>query len=180
MLYITIPETELWDENKQEFVFEKAQTLRMEHSLISISKWESKWCKSFFSKEEKTYEQTIDYIQFMTISPNVDPSIYRRLTKANVDEINEYIMAPMTATKFYGDAGNKRNNETITSELIYYWMISLGIPVEFEKWHINRLLTLIKICNVKNQPPKKMSKSEIMRRNSQLNAARRQRLNSKG
>lgn len=180
MLRITIPPAELWDDEKQEFVYTKEQTLQMEHSLVSLSKWESKWCKSFFSKEEKTYEQTIDYIRCMTVTPNVNPKVYESLTKENVDEINNYIMAPMTATHFADDRGGRNNRETITSELIYYWMISLNIPVEFEKWHINRLLTLIKVCNIKNQPPKKMSKREIMNRNAALNAARRKKLNSKG
>lgn len=180
MLQITIPEQEFWNEETQEFVTAKEQILQLEHSLISISKWESKWCKVFISKEEKTYEQTIDYIKCMTLNSNVNPNVYSRLTKTNIQEIEDYIAAPMTATYFSKEAKGRANSEQVTSELIYYWMIALNIPVEFEKWHLNRLLTLIRVCNIKNAPPKKMSKREIMSRNAQLNAARRKQLGSKG
>lgn len=183
MLLITVPlNEEGWDEEKQEFVIPKTVTLQLEHSLISLSKWESKWCKAFLSKGEKTYEQTLDYIKCMTITKNVDEEVYSRLTRANIDAINKYIEAPMTATHFYSDENKKKtgSKETITSELIYYWMIALQIPVEFEKWHLNRLLTLIEVCNRKNQPPKKRSQREIMSRNAALNAARRKQLNTRG
>lgn len=180
MLQITIPETEQWDGVKEEFSIAKEQTLQLEHSLISLSKWESKWCKSFFSKEKKTYEETIDYIKCMTLTQNVNPEVYNRLTMANVDQINTYIEAPMTATCFYDDKKNSGSREQITSELIYYWMIALNIPFECQKWHLNRLLTLIKVCNIKNQPPKKRSRREIMSRNAALNAARRKQLNTMG
>lgn len=169
-----------WDEEKQEFVAPKTVVLQMEHSLVSLSKWESKWCRSFFSKKEKTFEETIDYFKCMTLTKNVDPEVYSRFSPTNIDEINKYIEAPMTATYFSEDKNKKQNNETITSELIYYWMISLNIPFECQKWHINRLLTLIRVCNIKNQPPKNMSKRDILSRNAALNAARRQKLNSKG
>ena len=180
MLQITIPATEQWDENKQEFINSKEQTLQLEHSLVSLSKWESKWCKSFFSRNEKTYEETLDYIKCMTITQNVHPDTYNRLTRDNIDQINKYIEAPMTATYFSPHENNSYSRETITSELIYYWMISLNIPFECQKWHINRLLTLIRVCNIKNQPPKKMSRREIMSRNAALNAARRKQFNTKG
>ena len=180
MLQITIPESESFDEKKGEFVSFKGQTLQLEHSLVSLSKWESKWCKSFFSKQEKTYEETLDYIKCMTITKNVDPNAYNFLTRDNIEQINNYIESPMTATSFYEDKTSKTNRETITSELIYYWMIALNIPFECQKWHLNRLLTLIRVCNIKNQPPKKMSRREIMSRNAALNAARRQQLNTKG
>lgn len=181
MLKITIPAVELWDEARQEFISTKEQTLQLEHSLVSISKWESKWNKPFLSKAEKTYEETLDYIKCMTLTQNVDPEVYNFLTIANIDEINKYIEAPMTATTFPPDRQSKGNSEVVTSELIYYWMIALQIPFDkCEKWHLNRLLTLIRVCNIKNSPPKKMSKSEIMRRNAELNAARRKQLNSKG
>ena len=180
MLTITIPATEEFDEVKGEFLSVKEQTLQLEHSLISISKWESKWCKPFLGKQEKTSEEVIDYIKCMTLNSNVSDNVYGCLTQANLTAINEYIGAPMTATYFSGNDHGKRNSEQITSELIYYWMIALNIPFECQKWHINRLLTLIRVCNVKNAPPKKMSKRDIISRNAALNAARRQQLNTTG
>jgi hypothetical protein len=180
MISITIPATEAFDEIKGEFLYSKEQTLQLEHSLISISKWESKWCKPFISNDEKSTEEVIDYVKCMTLNPNIEDSVYRCLTKDNMKQINDYIDAPMTATTFFEEKNGKRNREVITSELIYYWMIALNIPFECQKWHLNRLLTLVRVCNVKNQPPKKMSKKEIMSRNASLNAARRQKFNSKG
>lgn len=179
MLLITIPSQELFNEITQEFVTMKETSLQLEHSLVSISKWESKWNKPFMSKEDKTYEQTLDYIKCMTITQKVNPNIYYFLSNDNIKDINDYIDAPMTATTF-SDINNKSTREVITSELIYYWMISLNIPMECQKWHLNRLLTLIRVCNVKNAPTKKMSRKDIMTRNAALNAARRKKLNSKG
>ena len=180
MLRITIPAVEQWDEAKQEFIYTKEQTLSLEHSLVSLSKWESKWCKAFLTKDEKTFEETLDYIKCMTLTQNVDPEVYNYLTNGNIKEINEYIEAPMTATYFSDEKTSKTSREQVTAELIYYWMIALNIPFECQKWHLNRLLTLIKVCNIKNQPPKKRSKKDIMSRNAALNAARRKRLNTKG
>lgn len=181
MLRIEIPiNPEGWDEKRQEFVKPKTQILQLEHSLVSLSKWESKWCKPFFSNEEKSYEEVLDYIKCMTITQNVDPEVYNHLTESNITDINNYINAPMTATTFTNDKGYGNNREIITSELVYYWMIALNIPVEFQKWHINRLLTLIRVCEIKNSPQKKMSKNEIMSRNAALNEARRKKLNSRG
>ena len=180
MLQITIPGGELYDESKNEFIYTKPQTLQLEHSLISLSKWEAKWRKAFLSKNEKTPEETIDYIKCMTLTQNVDPAVYARLTNANIRQVDEYISAPMTATYFSDDGEGQKNREVVTAELIYYWMISLNIPFECQKWHLNRLLTLIKVCSIKNQPPKKRSKREIMSRNAALNAARRKQLNTKG
>lgn len=180
MLHITIPAVEQWDEVKQEFVYTKDQMLSLEHSLVSLSKWESKWCKAFLTKQEKTFEETLDYIKFMTITQNVDPKVYNYLTNENIDEVNRYIEAPMTATYFSEDKTSKISREQVTAELIYYWMISLNIPFECQKWHLNRLLTLIKVCNIKNTPPKKRSRKDIMSRNAALNAARRKQLNTRG
>ncbi len=180
MLRITIPAVEQWDEAKQEFIYTKEQTLSLEHSLVSISKWESKWCKPFLTKQEKTLEETLDYIKCMTLTQNVDPEVYNYLTNENIKEINEYIGAPMTATYFSDEKTSKTSREQVTAELIYYWMIAFNIPFECQKWHLNRLLTLIKVCNIKNQPPKKRSKKDIMSRNAALNAARRKQLNTKG
>ena len=180
MLQITIPGIELWDESREIFTQTKEQTLQLEHSLVSLSKWESKWGKVFLSKQEKTYEETIDYIKCMTITQNVDPNVYNHLSKSIIDKITEYIEAPMTATYFSKEQSSGNSREQVTSELIYYWMIALNIPFECQKWHLNRLLTLIRVCNIKNQPPKKMSKRAIMSRNAALNAARRKQLNTRG
>lgn len=180
MLKITVPAMECFDESNNVFVYLKEQTLQLEHSLVSVSKWESKWHKSFFTKEDKTYEETIDYIRCMTITQNADPSVYFRLTKENIDDVNAYIDNSMTATTFVEDSSASYNREIVTSEIIYYWMISFGIPQEYQKWHLNRLLTLIRVCNIKSHPPKKRSKKEIMSRNAALNASRRKRLNTKG
>ena len=180
MLQITIPAVEQWDEINQEFISTKEQTLILEHSLVSLSKWESKWCKPFLSKDARTFEETIDYVRCMTITQNVDPNVYNFLSNKNIEDVNNYIAAPMTATWFSKNSRKSNSSEQITSELIYYWMISLNIPFECQKWHLNRLLTLIEVCNVKNQPPKKMGRKEIMSRNAALNAARRKQLNSRG
>lgn len=179
MLKIVVPELELWDEKKQEFLTLKETTIQLEHSLVSISKWESKWHKAFLSKKDKSNEEIIDYIRCMTITQNVPEDVYYRLSDENMEAINKYIDDPMTATYFHDDE-QANSRETVTSELIYYWMIIQNIPVNFEKWHLNRLLSLIKVCNIKNSPPKKMSSKEIMRRNSALNAARRKKYNTKG
>ena len=180
MLKITIPSAELWDEDKEEFVYTKEQTLQLEHSLVSLSKWESKWCKAFLSKHEKTFEETVDYVKCMTLTQNVNSDVYQYLTNKNIAEINRYIEAPMTATYFSDDKIGKTSREQITSALIYYWMVALNIPFECQKWHLNRLLTLVKVCNIKNQPPKKRSRKEILSRNAALNAARRKQLNTRG
>jgi len=179
MLQITIPSTEAWDSKKEEFVKLKEQTLQLEHSLVSISKWESKWCKPFLGKNEKTYEETMDYIKCMTITQNVKDETYSHLTTDNIERINKYIGEPMTATTF-SNTSTGITKETVTSELLYYWMIANNIPMECQKWHLNRLITLIRICNVKNTPPKKMNKREIANRYASLNAARRKKFNSKG
>ena len=179
MLYITIPKVTGWDEKNEEFVDIKEQTLKLEHSLVSLSKWESKWHKSFLSTQDKTTEEILDYIRCMTLTQNVKPEVYNRLTRKNIEEINKYIEDPMTGT-YFSKTKSSSQREIVTSELIYYWMISLNIPMECQKWHLNRLLTLIRVCNIKNQPSKKMSRNEIMSRNAALNAARRKKLNSKG
>ena len=180
MLQIVVPASELWDEQKQEFIMTKEQELRLEHSLVSISKWESKWHKVFLSeKEEKSTEEIIDYVRCMTLTQNVDPLIYLCLSKENMEAINSYISDPMTAT-FINEPDGRPGREPVTSELIYYWMISLNIPFECQKWHINRLITLSKVCGYKNSPPKKMSKRQIMERNNRLNKIRRAKLGTSG
>ena len=180
MLVLNISGGDLFNEETEEFIPVKSHTIQLEHSLVSISKWESKWCKSFLSSGEKTYEETVDYIKCMTVTPNVDPNLYQYLTQEHIKKVNDYISAPMTATTFSETKGKGNSRSIITSEVIYYQMIAYNIPFECEKWHLNRLLTLIKVCSIKNEPPKKMGKRELMSRNAALNAARRQRLNSKG
>lgn len=179
MLSITVPGRELYDDSTGRFINVKEQTLKLEHSLVSISKWESKWCKPFISSV-KTDEETIDYIRCMTLTQNVNPEVYLCLTPKNLSDINDYINAPMTATFFSEEKGGKRNREVITSELIYYWMITLQIPPEYQKWHLNRLLTLIHVCTIKNQPQKKRDKDDIRRDYAALNEARKKQLNTKG
>lgn len=182
MLHIDIPGRECWDDDKQEFVVTKPFSLSLEHSLVSVSKWEAKWQRSFMSKPPKTIEEVSDYVKCMTLTQNVPAETYACLTKENLDAINKYIEAPMTATTFndFGKKGATGSRQVITSELIYFWMITYGIPFECQKWHLNRLMTLIRVCAVKNAPPKKMSRSETLMQNTRLNAARRQMLNSRG
>jgi hypothetical protein len=180
MLRITVPASDVWDETNEEFVKLKEHSLCLEHSLVSLSKWEATWCKSFLHTKDFTYEQFIDYIKCMTITQNVSDDVYLRLTNDNVNRIRDYINAPMTATTFSKTPRGGRNNEIVTSELIYYWMIVHNIPKECEKWHLNRLMTLIQVCNVKNSKPKKMSRKQLMSRNAQLNAARREQFNTNG
>lgn len=181
MLEIKVPAGEQWDEARQVFIYTEECTLQLEHSLVSLSKWESKWHKPFNTRDRKTPEETIDYVRCMTLTPDVDPSVYSGLTNENIDAINKYIEDSMTATRFSKDINNgKSSSEQITAELIYYWMISFQIPFECQYWHLNRLLTLIKVCNIKNQPPKKMGKRELMSRNAALNAARRKQYNTRG
>lgn len=183
MLQITIPDREGFDEINEEFVTISGATLQLEHSLLSLSKWESKHKKPFLGQNRSlTREESLDYIRCMTITKNVDPTVYYLIDDKIMDQISEYLEDSMTATWFSEEENKKSkpNRETITSELIYYWMVAHQIPFECEKWHLNRLLTLIQVCNIKNQPQKKMTKSEIMARNAKLNAERRAKLKSKG
>jgi hypothetical protein len=181
MLQIVVPSHEYYDELKNEFITVKGQVLQLEHSLVSISKWESKWNKPFLSKEKKTVEEFLDYVRCMTLTQNVNPMVYRNINDKIAKQIMDYIEAPMSAT-WFNEAKTpvKRSSEVVTSELIYYWMVALQIPFECQKWHFNRLMTLIRICNIKNAPKKKMSKSEILSRNAALNAARRKSMGSSG
>lgn len=179
MLRITIPPTEQFDEDTNTFLYSKEQTLQLEHSLVSLSKWESKWKKPFLSKEEKTLDETIDYVKCMTITQNVDENIYKFLTNDNLRSVRDYIEETMTATTF-SESEKKPSREIITAEIIYFWMIAQNIPFECQKWHLNRLLTLINVCSIKNSPQKKMGKKELAQRNSALNAARRQAIQNGG
>lgn len=180
MLRLKIAPTEMWDERKQEFVQTGERELMLEHSLVSLAKWESKWQKPFLDQKPKTGDEMLDYVRCMTITQNVSPETYSRLTTGNMAEIEQYISRPMTATTFSAEQHGNRNGEKTTAELIYYWMVTLSIPFECEKWHLNRLLALIRVCNLKNQPARKKSQRAILRENRALNAARRQRLRTRG
>ena len=180
---ITIPEQELFVPPDR-FVNIKETTFKIEHSLVAIAKWEAKWHVPFLDpKKEKTNEMMIDYIRCMTITQNIDPIIYNFLPENVLKEINEYIDDPMTATWFGDQPGNRRNSEVVTAELVYYWMIVQNIPPEYDKWHFNRLMTLIRVCSEKNAQAsngKKMSKRSILSQNKALNAARRKASGSRG
>ena len=179
MLKLIIAGGEFFDEANSEFVPREGVVLELEHSLVSLSKWESTWEKPFLGNEKKTLAETIGYIQAMTLTPDVPPEVYTRLTDAHFEQVNKYIEAKMTAT-WFRDKSGPPSREIITTELIYYWMVTLNIPFECENWHLNRLFTLIKVCNQKNSPPKKMSKRELAQRNRELNAQRKAQLNTKG
>ena len=179
MLKIKIPSSEIFDERTNKFIPIKGQEIQLEHSLVSVSKWESKWKKPFLGENRKTAEETIDYIRCMTITQNVDPIVYMGLTNKNIEDVNRYIDDPMTATTFK-DRTRKSSRQVVTSEIIYYWMISLEIPMECQKWHLNRLLTLIRVCDEKNQPGKKKSRKEIAAENKALNRMRRAKSGSRG
>lgn len=188
MLEIVIPEQhyEPFDDQKQEFLPNidiKETHIQLEHSLISLKKWEQKWHKPFLKDDEKTYDEIIDYVRCMTLNHGIDPEIYNWIPKDVMEEIVKYINDPMTATWFKDNGligAQKSSREIVTAEIIYYWMISLNIPVEFQKWHLKQLLTLIKVVNIKNQPSKKVDKQTAARERAALNKKRREQLKSKG
>lgn len=184
MLTIKIKAGELYDDERNEFVQIKEQVLCLEHSLVSVSKWEAKWHKPFMDDRfQKTKEEIIDYIRCMTITQNVDPAAYYQLSEDNIKQIQDYISNPMTATWFSDKSKKGSFKKIITSEVIYYWMVVLQIPFECQKWHLNRLLTLIKVCNEENKQAEKGNNKnmrELMRDRAALNAARRKQLNSRG
>lgn len=179
MLKIAIPDQELYDEEKEEFITIKGATLSLEHSLVSVSKWESKWKKPYISDTEKTNAEFKDYVRCMCTTQNVDPLTFEYIPVQTLNKIVEYINDPMTAT-WFSNKEHKGNGEAVTSELIYYWMTALNIPMECQKWHLNRLLTLIRIAGEKNQPPKKMNKNDILKQNRALNARRKAKYKTKG
>lgn len=181
MLEITIPiSPEGWDEEQQMFVDPKIQTLQLEHSLVALSKWESKWHKPFLSKKELTTEETLDYIRCMTLTKNVSPEVYNHITQDNMNAVLDYISNPMTATTFGEDKTGKPNRKIVTAEVIYYWMFSYGIPYECRTWHLKQLLTLVRVFYEENKPPKKRSQMNLASDYAARNAARRKRLNTKG
>lgn len=181
MLDLIIPKIELYDEDKNEFVEIGPCNLLMEHSLVSISKWEAKWHKPFIGtdKDDLSIDEVKDYLRCMTITQNVNPIVYDYIPEDSIKKINDYIEDPMTGTTFYDFIPKNPKNKKVSSEEIYSQMILLGIPFECQKWHINRLLTLIKVCNI-DRSDKKMTKAETMQAYRKLNAERRKKMNSKG
>lgn len=185
MLTIQVPALDLWDDDANRFVTTKPITVQLEHSLISLTKWESKHKKAFLSQKHDQ-DELLDYIKCMTVTQGVSRFVYSNffLTNADaLDQIAKYIDDPMTATTFALEKAGDRYNpkrSVITSEIIYYWMVSFGIPFDCQRWHLNRLLTLIRVCAIKSQPPKKMSKREVMERNRRLNEQRRAATGSSG
>lgn len=180
MLEITVGGTESLNEATNEFVIVGGTKLQLEHSLVSLSKWEAKHEKPFLGDNEKTGEEVLSYIECMIVGEIPRGEILKKLSNENVKQINEYIDAKMTATWFSDQPGQPRTSEVITSELVYYWMTVFHIPFECANWHLNRLFTLIRICNVKNAKPKKMSRAEIAARNRELNAQRKAQFGTKG
>lgn len=179
-LVLTIPEREFYDDKTGRFISTKKTTIQLEHSLLSITKWESKWHKPYLSKTQKTEEEALDYIRCMCIGKDIDPNVFRAITPKQAKLIAEYINDPMTATTIKRK-DTKPSREIITNELVYFWMTSFSIPFDpCEKWHFNRLMTLIEIASIKNQPPKKMGKKQAAQERSALNAQRRAKYNTHG
>lgn len=182
MLELVVPAREWYSEEIGEFINTKETKLFLEHSLLSVSKWEAKWKKPYMDEAEQTPEETIDYIRCMTINKGVDPFIYYGLTDDMYKTIKDYIADPMTATTItnHNKSTRRISRGKTTSEMIYYWMVSYGIPFECQKWHLSRLMTLINVCIAKGSPDRKMPKNEIYKQNTALNKARRAQRHSKG
>jgi hypothetical protein len=180
MLTITVGAEEIFDEGAGTFGTHGGVELQLEHSLVSLSKWESEHEKPFLGKGDKTREEILDYVRCMVVSPNPPGDFLQRLSKENLEAINEYIERKMTATWFSEQPGAPKSREVITSELIYYWLTVFNIPFECETWHLNRLFTLIRIANIKQSKPKKMSRSEVAAHNRELNAQRKAQLGTRG
>lgn len=179
-LTISVLGKEFFDSKTNRFITVKPQKLVLEHSLLSISKWEMKWHKPYLTKEPKSEEENFDYIRCMCITEPSDPNVFLALTRENIQDIAAYIADPMTATTFH-NRDQKPSREIITNELIYFWMANFSIPFDpCQKWHLNRLMTLIEVASIKNQPPKKMSQRDILNQNASLNAIRRAKYGTKG
>lgn len=184
MLRIVIPEKEGFDDEKSKFVKIPEVVVDLEHSLLSLSKWESKYQKPFLAgppqAPSRTNEEAFGYLKAMVITPGLDPDVLHRCTQENVDEIQSYIDSSQSATTFGHLPERRGPGEIITSELIYYWLIAYQIPFECETWHLNRLFSLIRICNIKNSKQPKMGRRELAERNARLNAERKAKLGTRG
>lgn len=180
MLRIIIEGDELYDEEKEEFFTIDDVTLDLEHSLLSVSKWESEYKKPFLASGEKTAEEIFGYLKAMVVTPGVDPGVLSRCSSKTIDQIQQYIESSQSATTFGSIPERRGPGEVITSELIYYWMISFNIPFDCERWNLNRLFALIRICNIKQSKPKKMSRNEIAQRNREINERRKAELGTSG
>lgn len=179
MLTITVGGEESFDEGSQKFVVVGGTELQLEHSLVSLSKWEATFEKPFLSKDAKSPEEVLAYVRCMAIDPKTPEEIFLQLDKTSYEEINAYIDAKMSAT-WFSDKGAPPTREVVTSELIYYWLTVFNIPWEAQHWHLNRLFTLIRVCNIKSAKPTKMGRGEIARRNRELNAQRKAQLGTTG
>lgn len=181
MLRIIIEGEELYDEKENLFVEPINDVIvDLEHSLISLSKWESKYQKPFLSSSEKTDKEIVDYLEAMVITPNLDPDVFKRCSSDQIVQIQEYIDSSQSATTFGMMPEHQGPGEVITSELIYYWMVAFNIPFECQNWHLNRLFALIRICNIKNSKPRQMSRHEMAQRHHDLNRQRREALGTSG
>lgn len=181
MLPIHVEARELWDEENQQFINTEPFDLLLEHSLFSISKWEAKYHKPYITSD-KTAEEALDYLSMMVIGKQPDPIVFRLLTEDQIKKINKYINDPMTATVFSEEEekeanGQQKRNKFVTSEEIYYWMTAQNIPFECQYWHLNRLITLVKICAIENKPKdkkkKRMTSSDLAARRAKMEAARK-------
>lgn len=177
MKTIIIPKSEYYDQAKNEFVYIDETVLKLEHSLLALSEWEAKWKKPFFTQKSRTIGEMRDYVRCMTIGKKAPEIVYASISIDLLKDIFEYVNDSRTATwinerKPMGGMPGSRN-QVITSELIYYWMVAAQVPFEAEKWHLSRLFMLLRICSIKSQPSKKMSKNEVLRQHAALNAARR-------
>lgn len=179
MLTINVLLSEEFDDDLEKFVVQAYQ-LELEHSLASLSKWESKYEKPFLSNEKKAPEETLDYVRMMSLDPKVPEEVYQKLSLSNVEEINAYINAGMTATWFRELPNQKKSHEVITAEVMYHWLVALNIDMECQFWHLNRLVTLVRVVNDKNQPKKKMSRNEMLAQRHAENERRKAAAQSRG
>ena len=186
MLTLEIGTTEFFDELTNKFSTIEGMFIDFEHSLASISEWESKWQKPFLGSEQKTGEQLLSYLKIMTLTPNVPDEVYNRLTPEHISKINAYINSPESATYFseaetkHTSPKRKLGQPEVTSELVYYWMVAYNIPFEAQYWHFNRLMTLIRICNLKNEAQKNQDAKSMASQRRALNEARRKKHNTTG